>query len=233
MKVFFSFAHPDDETFTVGGLINKLHQKDLANIILYCATPGDAGKCGEPPVCSKEQLGEVRKKELEKASEILGVDKLITSTFQDGQLTNFKDELTTELEQILIEHKPEIVVTFPAHGISGHKDHIAIHEVTTEIVNRNNFDFIKKLYYATFPEEVKGPRAYLEKMFEIDVVVELSTENSETVKSALLCHRTQNQSVNRVFKGLFNQVPFKKFNNKEYLVLALDRDSTIDIRNLY
>jgi LmbE family N-acetylglucosaminyl deacetylase len=233
MKVFFSFAHPDDETFTVGGLINKLYSKNKCEIILYCATLGDAGKCGEPPVCTKEQLAEVRNKELIEAAKVLGVNKVITGNFLDGKLPESKSDLKKALENILQEHKPEIVITFPSHGISGHKDHIAIHEVTTEITSKSEFSFIKKLYYSTYPEEIKGPRAYLEKMTEIDIVVDLSIENSETVKKALLCHRTQNQSVNRVFKNLLNQVPFKKFTNKEYLVNALDRDHTIDIRNLY
>jgi LmbE family N-acetylglucosaminyl deacetylase len=47
------FAHPDDETFCVGGTIAKYAAAGI-RIDLFCATNGDAGKNSSVPVSSRE-----------------------------------------------------------------------------------------------------------------------------------------------------------------------------------
>lgn len=71
--ILFIFAHPDDETFTSGITISKYHHEQNANCYLISATRGQAGKPGYPPVCSLEDLPQVREKELREASALLGV----------------------------------------------------------------------------------------------------------------------------------------------------------------
>ena len=63
LKILFAFAHPDDESFITGGLIHRLSKNQNVQTILYSATKGDAGKCGNPAVCKKEELAAVREKE--------------------------------------------------------------------------------------------------------------------------------------------------------------------------
>ncbi|MFP3489118.1 PIG-L family deacetylase, partial [Staphylococcus sp. SIMBA_130] len=91
-RFIFIFAHTDDESFTCGGTLIELAKAKDTKTILYSATPGDAGKCGEPPLCQVDELAEVRKKELEKASKLLGIDELYIGDYQDGKLNNLPDD---------------------------------------------------------------------------------------------------------------------------------------------
>ena len=49
------FAHPDDETFCVGGIVAKYAAAGVP-VDLFCATNGDAGKSASVPVSSREEL---------------------------------------------------------------------------------------------------------------------------------------------------------------------------------
>lgn len=49
------FAHPDDESFAVGGTLAKYAHQDV-HVILLCATRGQAGISGVKP----EEAGDIR-----------------------------------------------------------------------------------------------------------------------------------------------------------------------------
>ena len=66
------FAHPDDETFAMGGTLAK-HADAGARVSLYCATDGDAGRASGIPFSSREELGRIRRAELLEACARLGV----------------------------------------------------------------------------------------------------------------------------------------------------------------
>ena len=75
MKVLMVFAHPDDETFSLGGTTKKL-TREGHKIILITATKGEAGMLGDPPITTRENLGKVREKELKRAAKITGIKKI-------------------------------------------------------------------------------------------------------------------------------------------------------------
>ena len=52
--IFFSLAHPDDESFMVAGVACKYGARGV-RLVLATATLGDAGKVGDPPVCSRRR----------------------------------------------------------------------------------------------------------------------------------------------------------------------------------
>ncbi|HSH25772.1 MAG TPA: PIG-L family deacetylase [Massilibacterium sp.] len=235
--VFFSFAHPDDETFTTGGLIAQLSKREDVSTIVYSATPGDAGKCGQPPICKKEDLANVRTNELKKAVSILGVNKLELDTFKDGTLhTIDPDVLFKRVQTLLRQYKPTIVITFPPHGISGHKDHTAISKATLRAVQSLKGELnIEALYYATIPEsfikETQFP-VFGDPDEAIDFTLSLTKENLETVRKALLAHRTQHLSVERVFPTIYNEEKtFEKYNNQEHFIRIWTNDELIYMPN--
>ena len=53
--ILFSLAHPDDESFMVAGVACKYGARGV-RLVLATATLGDAGKVGDPPVCSRKEL---------------------------------------------------------------------------------------------------------------------------------------------------------------------------------
>ncbi len=49
------FAHPDDETFRPGGTLALLAQRGV-KVHVLTLTHGEAGSCGEPPLCTPDEL---------------------------------------------------------------------------------------------------------------------------------------------------------------------------------
>ena len=126
------FAHPDDESFGVGGTLAR-YAAEGARVDLVCATRGEEGSVGDPPLCRQEDLGKLREGELRAACEVLGVRTLGFLGCVDGQLDSCpRPTLVGEVVAAIRELRPQVVVTFGPDGISGHPDHVAIGRVATE-----------------------------------------------------------------------------------------------------
>lgn len=217
--VLYIFAHPDDESFAVGGTICHYHSQGKTQT-LYCATRGEAGKTGQPPVCSREELGNVRRQELQRAIAELGIDRLILRDYGDGKLPEVPfSELVTDLVQVLEEEKPEIVITFDPCGISGHRDHITIQQATLEAVKQ--VDFSTTLYYVIIPDSVaaKSKLPYHSTPdHKIDHSINV-TAYRENMVAALRAHRSQHLSLERAFPEIING-ELNKFRDQEYFQLG-------------
>ncbi|MGA9175347.1 MAG: PIG-L deacetylase family protein [Thermoactinomyces sp.] len=221
-NILYCFAHPDDETFACGGTIAHFSAQG-AKQTLYCATHGEAGKTGNPPVCTKEELGHVRAQELNQAIQILGINELILRDYGDGRLdaqpfAQLVDDIRSVLERI----RPELVITFPPSGISGHKDHIVIQRATLTAVEQVSFP--TKLYYIVIPESIAKfqaravhfvPDAYVSR--KIDV-----TPYREKIGKALRAHKTQHLSVERTFPGVI-EGDFTRLRTNEFYQLVIQK----------
>lgn len=222
-RILFSFAHPDDETFITGGILAKYSKRKDIETIVYSATLGDAGKCGNPPVCSKADLAMVRKNELENACHILGVTTVVTGTFKDGTLLDLpNDVLSDAVKQVVKTYQPNVVVTFPPHGISGHRDHIAMQKATLEAITSDVHTPVEKLYYVTLASEsgkTFDGRRTVDDMNDVTLIINYTENEMEVVRKALLAHQTQHLSVERVFPMIHEQLPFSKYGNRECFIL--------------
>ena len=54
------FAHPDDESFGIGGTLARYGADPDVRVVLVCATRGEAGEISDPQLATPERLGEVR-----------------------------------------------------------------------------------------------------------------------------------------------------------------------------
>jgi LmbE family N-acetylglucosaminyl deacetylase len=126
------FAHPDDETFAVGGTLAKLAERG-DRIDLFCATDGDAGKSSGISVSSRAELGAWRRAELTAAAGVLGIASLTTPGHPDGALRDVdQDRLIGEIVLFLRRSRPEVVLTFGPEGApTQHRDHRAISRAAT------------------------------------------------------------------------------------------------------
>ena len=125
------FAHPDDETYAVGGTLARYAARGI-HCDIFCATNGDAGKSGVP-VSSRAELGRLRVAELHAAASVLGVDEIVTAGHPDGSLAQVGAELLVgEIVEFLRRSQPTVVLTFGPEGApTGHPDHRAISRVAT------------------------------------------------------------------------------------------------------
>lgn len=126
------FAHPDDETFAIGGTLAR-YSDDGVRCALYCATDGDAGRSSGVPVSSKDALGRLRREELRAACGILGVSVLEHGGYPDGGLADAEpDAVVGEIVRFLRRERPQVVITFGPEGApTRHPDHQAICRLAT------------------------------------------------------------------------------------------------------
>jgi LmbE family N-acetylglucosaminyl deacetylase len=126
------FAHPDDETYCVGGIVAKLADAGIKTD-LFCATDGDAGKNSGVPVSSREELGRLRRAETLAAARILGIESVQFGGYRDGALQEVDPaELTGAIVGFIRQRRPTIVITFGPEGApTGHRDHRAMSRTAT------------------------------------------------------------------------------------------------------
>lgn len=126
-RMLVILAHPDDESFAVGGTLAKYAHQGV-QVILLCATRGEAGIAGIGP----EKAGDIREGELRKAAQQLGIEVHFMG-YPDGGLSNTEPGMLLETTTCWIGMvEPQLILTFGPEGVSGHPDHVMISKVVTQ-----------------------------------------------------------------------------------------------------
>lgn len=158
------FAHPDDEAFTIGGVLSAFSDRGAA-VTLITATRGEQGEIAHPSLATPETLGEVREQELLDAAEILGISSVRFLDFRDSGMygTDANHEPAAFIQQspaavaeklaaILAEIHPDVVITFSEEGGYLHPDHIHINESVVAL-SEQAAELVPHLYFSSFPRE--------------------------------------------------------------------------------
>lgn len=180
-------AHPDDESFPIGGTLAK-YAAEGVRVVLVSATRGEAGI----PGLSAVETGRLRTAELSCAAQVLGVSRLEFLDYPDGALNRVDEEtVIAKLLQILQQEKPDTLITFGPDGISGHPDHIAVHRLTTEAFDRSGIS-ARLLYIA--PSEATQQGCGIPPSDEVAngpvVSIDISDYRLSKVR-AMQCHVSQ------------------------------------------
>ena len=143
-KMLVVLAHPDDETFGMGGTL-ALYARRGVKVYLVCATRGEVGEVDEALLKGYSSIGERRESELRCAAALLGLMEVYFMGYRDSGMPGSPDNLNplalvmAPLEQVAgeVAHyiraiQPEVVLTFDPIGGYRHPDHIAIHKATVE-----------------------------------------------------------------------------------------------------
>ena len=127
LKLLAVFAHPDDESFAVGGTLAKYASQGI-EVVIVSATRGEAGI----PGLTAAKAAARRESELRTAAAKLGASEVRFMGNRDGTLREVNsDEAVARLVALLREARPQVIVSFGPDGISGHPDHITVsHWVT-------------------------------------------------------------------------------------------------------
>ncbi len=167
-----SLAHPDDETFGLGGPL-ALYAARGVQVHVICATKGEAGTVFEPELLQGyRSLAELREHELMCAARALGIHQVHFLGYRDSGMRGAADnhhpqalmnapeeEVAARIRDVMLQVRPQVVITFDPIGGYFHPDHIMMHRATT----RAFFDLRRayeqgerdwapqKLYYHFFP----------------------------------------------------------------------------------
>jgi LmbE family N-acetylglucosaminyl deacetylase len=136
-------AHPDDESFGLGGTI-AVYAKKGYDVYYLCATRGEAGSADAEYMQGFKDTAEMRTDELMRAAKILGLKEVSFLGYRDSgmpgmeanghpdaQINHPVEEVAGRVVKYIRELKPEVVLTFDPIGGYKHPDHIHIQRATT------------------------------------------------------------------------------------------------------
>ena len=127
-------AHPDDESFGCAGALALARDAGVTTRLLV-VTRGEAGTAdGEPDPA----FGDRREAELIGAAKAIGLDEVsILEGYADGAVADQPFEtLVDEIAAWLADRRPQAVITFGPHGVTGHPDHVVVGSATRWAVER-------------------------------------------------------------------------------------------------
>ena len=171
-------AHPDDETINNGATMAKYAAEGVQVTLVTC-TRGEEGEVLVESLANlassrDDKLGEHREIELKNAMEYLGIkdfrflgspnkkwrDSGMIGTAQNERKDVFWQadltEAAQELVKIILEIKPQVLITYDEFGGYGHPDHIKAHQVAmlaAELASNQGWK-ISKIYWNTMPKSV-------------------------------------------------------------------------------
>jgi len=183
-------AHPDDESFGLGGTLALYARKGYDTYYL-CATRGEAGTVDEEHLNGFKDTAELRTDELNRAAKILDLKGVFFLGYRDSgmpgteenkhpnaQINHSVDEVAGRIVKHIRELKPNVVLTHDPIGGYKHPDHIHLHKATKLAFEKaDDASFHpeagaafkpRALYYQVFPRGVLKWAVRLMRLFGQD-----------------------------------------------------------------
>ena len=186
--VLIILPHPDDEAFGISGTISTYREMGIP-VTYACLTLGEMGRnLGNPPFANRETLPQIRKAELQKACEAMGLDDLRFMGFRDKTIEFEDDEKMVQLVTDLIEEtNPSLVISFYP-GLSVHPDHDASARAVVRAIRRITVAERPALYTIAFANNT------VEVLGEPDVIHDIESATKKKI-ATLNAHASQTTSM--------------------------------------
>jgi len=177
-RLLLVHAHPDDETINNGVTMAK-YAVEGVHVTLVTCTRGEEGEVLVESLKNlasdkDDKLGDHREIELKDAMIELGIsdfrflgspNKKWRDSGMIGAPQNERndvfwqsdlDEAANELVKVILEIKPQVMITYDEFGGYGHPDHIKAHQVAMRAaeISANQGWQITKIYWNTMPKSV-------------------------------------------------------------------------------
>lgn len=219
MKILYIFPHPDDESFgpapAISAQIRQGHE-----VYLLTLTKGEATKQRHRLNVSKAKMGEIRFREMQCVEQVLNLSGMKVLDLPDSGL---KEMNPIDIEKVIRDHihhiKPDVLVTYAVHGVSGFEDHLVTHAVVKRVYCELKGDatgYPRRLALFThYAEEEVQSKFNLKssKKEEIDCWVATDDKDRQAFLEALDCYETYQQVIedSGVKQAVGNSVPFEIF----------------------
>ncbi len=155
MTVLYIFPHPDDESFGVAHAM-AAQLRAGHDVHLLTLTRGGATRRRHDYGYSVQEMGAVRYSEMEDVAHTIGLTGMTVLDFPDSGLAECDPrELEQAVEDTIHRLAPDVVVTYPVHGISGFHDHLVAHAVVKRsfAALREETGFPRRLAFFTLTED--------------------------------------------------------------------------------
>lgn len=218
--VLYLFPHPDDECFgPAPGIVRQ--RRHGHEVHLLTLTRGEATDQRDRLGYSKAEMGEVRYQEMQEVAATLDLSSLTVLEYPDGRLAELNPLL---LEEEISDHlhsiEPDVVITYPVHGISGHPDHLVTHAVVKRVacaLRRDGAATPRRLAFYTLPppdDDTDRPAHLRHSPPElIDCTLSFQEDELETAREALYCYETYRPVIekHRPLESIGNHISFELF----------------------
>ena len=199
-------AHPDDESYGMGGTLAKFSHQGW-RVSLLCATRGELGIPGVP----QDAAGKIRELELRQAAGHLGISVDFLG-YIDGTLADLDpDQILKTLISSIEKIQPDIILTFGPDGISGHPDHVTVSHFVTKAVTQF-FPTVTLLYLA--PSEATllgcGVSSNNPEPDSTSIKIDISGFKIEKIK-AIQSHLSQTPALKRKAEEEVDQIPCSEY----------------------
>jgi N-acetylglucosamine malate deacetylase 2 len=222
MRILYIFPHPDDESFGPAPVIKSQidHGHD---VFLLTLTHGGATQVRKKLKLSVSQMGEIRYQEMLNVEKVLQLTGMTVLNLPDDGL---KEMDPREIERVIEEHikkiQPQIIVTYPVHGVSGFHDHLVTHAVVKRVylqLRDEGESYLKRLAFITIANRVTETSQsgnFVMKQSDpslIDCEVALDPKGKEVLKAALSCYETYQEMIEKsgVIEKIGDKVCFEIF----------------------
>ena len=138
-------AHPDDEASKGPATVAKYHASGVHTVLVTC-TGGEEGDILNPAMDTPEvrdNLAEVRAKELQAAADVIGYDEVVLLGYRDSGMPDSEanshpdsfasaplEEAVGRLVEVVRRVRPQVIVAYgDDHTGYPHPDHIRAHEI--------------------------------------------------------------------------------------------------------
>jgi len=222
-RILYVYPHPDDESFGPAAVMYD-QIREGHEVYLLTLTRGGATKQRFKLNISEVEMGEIRFREMLKVKETLKLNGMLVLDLPDSGLPEMDPR---EIEKIVKDHiqkiKPDIIVSYPVHGVSGFPDHLVVHAVVKRVfleLKDSGCDYLKRLAFNTV--EDKGFSPWQGDMFVlkqsppeyIDCIVKLDKDMKQALKDSLSCYETYQSTIaeSGVVEKIGDEIPFEFFN---------------------
>lgn len=197
MRYLYIFPHPDDESFgPVAAMSMQLRQGHEVHLLTL--TKGEATRQREKLGLTKTQMAEVRHNEMLAVEKAVGLTSMTVLDLPDGELAELDPR---KLEAVVRDHikrvEPDVVVSYPVHGISGFHDHLVAHAVVKRVyldLRDSGGPCPRRLAMYTIPDRdgpvfiPQGIRIRHSAPERIDCLIEVTDADVAKMKEALACY---------------------------------------------
>ncbi|MGH1366498.1 MAG: PIG-L family deacetylase [Calditrichia bacterium] len=220
VKILYIFPHPDDESFGPAPAITK-QLRDGNEVHLLTLTKGEATKERKRLGLSKAEMGEVRYNEMLCVQKVLGLSSMTVLDLPDSEFKRMDPRIIatairTEIERL----RPNVLVTYPVHGISGFHDHLVCHAVVKRLfltMRDEGTGYLQRLAFFSLREPKEQQKGIHKLTFireeDIGCEFEVLAEDTQKFNSALDCYKTYAEVItaSRVREVVGNKMTFELF----------------------
>ena len=201
MRILYVFPHPDDESFGPGPGIAA---QRLAGheVHLLTLTRGGATKVRHELGYSVAEMGEVRLGEMRQVAKVLDLTSMVVLDLPDSGLKEMDPRAVEQpIREAVHKLRPDVLVTYAVHGISGFHDHLVTHAAVKRVFVEES-PLVRRLALFTVTQEAiarapGGFRLTASTAEEIDCILRPTAEEQDRGQRALDCYETYAQTVER------------------------------------